>query len=178
MEIAEGIYVIKNLYSPNLCAAYVLLSERTGYEPAPINTSHGVMRNENIRNNARVILDDEELADEVWQVAAPHLPSNLYGRKPLGLNERIRFYRYDVGEKFEVHVDGYYQRPNGEQSLLTFMLYLNEEFEGGETNFMNGVSVKPETGMILAFQHSLYHEGAAVTKGRKYVLRSDVMFSL
>jgi len=51
-----------------------------------------------------------------------------------------------------------------------------EEFEGGETNFAGGISVKPETGMVLVFQHQLLHEGAAVTKGRKYVLRSDVMF--
>jgi prolyl 4-hydroxylase len=69
-------------------------------------------------------------------------------------------------------------RPNGEQSMLTFMLYLNGDFEGGETNFQSGVSVKPETGMVLVFRHALFHEGAAVTSGRKYVLRSDVMFSL
>jgi len=128
MEIAEGIYVIKNLYPPDLCAAYVLLSEQIGYEAAPINTSAGVMRNENIRNNARVILDDEELAEEVWQVSASHLPDSIDGRLALGLNERIRFYRYDIGEKFEAHIDGYYRRPNGEQSLLTFMLYLNRHY--------------------------------------------------
>ena len=75
-------------------------------------------------------------------------------------------------------MDGYYQRSNGEQSLLTFMLYLNEDFEGGETLFQNGVIIRPQTGMILVFRHTLYHEGAAVTRGRKYVLRSDIMFSL
>jgi predicted 2-oxoglutarate/Fe(II)-dependent dioxygenase YbiX len=178
MEIADGIHVVKNLYPRDLCAAYLLLSERLGYEAAPINSSIGVFVNPQYRNNSRVILDDEELADEIWQVAASHLPSTLYGRRALGLNERLRFYRYDVGEKFEAHVDGYYRRPNGEQSLLTFMLYLNEDFEGGETNFTGGVSIKPETGMVLVFQHQLTHEGAAVTKGRKYVLRSDIMFSL
>ena len=80
--------------------------------------------------------------------------------------------------RFEPHVDGYYMRPNGEQSMLTFMLYLNGGFEGGETSFQSGLSIKPEAGMILVFRHALYHEGAAVVSGRKYVLRSDVMFSL
>ena len=178
MEIADGIYVVKNLYPPDLCAAYLLMSERIGYEAAPINSSMGVFVNPQYRNNARIILDDEEMAEEIWLPVAEHLPNSLDGRRAVGLNERLRFYRYDVGQKFEAHIDGYYRRPNGEQSWLTFMLYLNEDFEGGETNFMSGTSVKPETGMVLAFQHRLMHEGAAVTKGRKYVLRSDVMFSL
>ena len=30
--------------------------------------------------------------------------------------------------------------------------------------------------MALIFDHFLLHEGAAVTRGRKYVLRSDVMY--
>jgi hypothetical protein len=65
------------------------------------------------------------------------------------------------------------------------MIYLNEGFEGGETRFYlpryNGdtskVSVVPETGMALCFVHELAHEGAAVIQGRKYVLRSDMMYS-
>jgi hypothetical protein len=31
--------------------------------------------------------------------------------------------------------------------------------------------------MALVFIHELLHEGAPVIKGRKYVLRSDVMFN-
>jgi hypothetical protein len=31
--------------------------------------------------------------------------------------------------------------------------------------------------MALIFEHQLLHEGAAVTQGRKYVLRSDVMYN-
>jgi prolyl 4-hydroxylase len=57
------------------------------------------------------------------------------------------------------------------------MVYLNEACEGGETNFLiENISVEPKTGMALIFDHQLFHEGAAVTSGRKYVLRSDIMF--
>ena len=44
---------------------------------------------------------------------------------------------------------------------------------------MNGDNtiVKPETGMTLVFNHTLFHEGSEVSSGKKYVLRSDVMFS-
>jgi hypothetical protein len=36
--------------------------------------------------------------------------------------------------------------------------------------------VKPKPGMTLVFQHELWHEGAPVTRGRKYVLRTDVLY--
>ncbi|MEQ1701420.1 MAG: hypothetical protein ABMA25_15030, partial [Ilumatobacteraceae bacterium] len=33
----------------------------------------------------------------------------------------------------------------------------------------------PKTGMALLFQHRILHEGAVVTSGTKYVLRTDVI---
>jgi prolyl 4-hydroxylase len=58
------------------------------------------------------------------------------------------------------------------------MIYLNEDFAGGETTFPEwDVCITPKTGMMLLFRHELLHAGEAVTRGRKYVLRSDVMYS-
>jgi hypothetical protein len=93
----------------------------------------------------------------------------------IGLNERFRFYRYDPGERFAPHTDGCFRRNNGQESLLTIMIYLNEGCEGGETNF-GDVQIVPKAGMALIFDHYLLNEGAAVLSGRKYVLRSDVMY--
>jgi prolyl 4-hydroxylase len=66
------------------------------------------------------------------------------------------------------------------------MIYLNDGMTGGETRFYSGMeqavnqrpylSVQPKMGMALIFLHSLWHEGAAVHSGRKYVLRTDVMY--
>ena len=36
--------------------------------------------------------------------------------------------------------------------------------------------VVPETGLALFFVHQIRHKGQPVTKGRKYVLRTDVMY--
>jgi hypothetical protein len=63
------------------------------------------------------------------------------------------------------------------------MVYLNADFSGGETKFYNEdrelhVTVRPERGMALGFVHSQLHEGAPVVRGRKYVLRTDVMYTL
>ena len=38
------------------------------------------------------------------------------------------------------------------------------------------MTVQPESGMALVFVHQQLHEGASVLNGRKYVLRTDVMY--
>ena len=180
MQLSNGIWVVKNLYSEEQCRAWIALGEAHGFEEAPINVGHGKAEiHKSIRNNSRAMFDDEDLAFTIWQAAREHLPPVINGRVALGLNERFRFYRYEPGQKFAMHMDGYFRRDNGEQSLLTFMIYLNDGFAGGETVFMNNdeTIVKPEAGMMLAFQHTLFHEGSSVISGVKYVLRSDVMFS-
>ena len=50
---------------------------------------------------------------------------------PVGANERFRCYRYKPGQKFAAHYDGAFERDETERSLLTFMVYLNDDFEGG-----------------------------------------------
>lgn len=97
--------------------------------------------------------------------------------KPVGANERFRCYRYDVDQRFAPHYDGAFARNDDERSLLTFMVYLNESFRGGETHFHDfDVRVTPKTGMALLFQHFLLHEGRYVNEGVKYALRTDVMY--
>ena len=55
------------------------------------------------------------------------------------------------------------------------MIYLNEEFEGGETSF-DDVTIRPKTGTALCFIHELKHEGCPVKNGIKYALRSDIIY--
>lgn len=176
MQIATGIYTIPNVLSADECAAYIKLIEGIGFSAAPINVGGGRQRVvAGVRNNWRVMFDDECRASELWRKVSPSVPVFLNGRQAVGLNERLRFYRYDPGQRFAPHADGRYVAPTGESSLLTFMVYLNDGFVGGETKF-NEISVVPEEGMALIFRHELWHEGAEVESGRKYVLRTDVMY--
>jgi hypothetical protein len=175
------VFTIEGFLTPEECAQHIATSESGGYDAAPITTSQGPMMRPDIRNNARVIVDDVDLAAALFPRLAPHLPARIEGATPIGINERFRFYRYDPGQTFAWHTDGYYARPNGERSQLTFMVYLNDGYAGGETNFSlrypGEVSVVPKAGMALLFVHHLMHEGARLREGRKYVLRSDVMYT-
>jgi hypothetical protein len=60
---------------------------------------------------------------------------------------------------------------------ITVLVVLNDDCAGGETAFLDhDVRIRPERGMALLFQHAMRHQGRPITRGRKYVLRSDVRY--
>ena len=138
------------------------------------------------------MFDDLKFATDLWKRLAPYVPQtikipiSIYSDlienwSPIGLNERFRFYRYSGNQKFAPHYDGTYQRSQDEASQVTFMVYLNQEFTGGETKFYlnhpyGEIAIKPQAGMALCFLHNLRHEGTTVKEGTKYVLRTDIMY--
>jgi hypothetical protein len=86
----------------------------------------------------------------------------------------IRRARFPPGQRFKMHKDGPWHE-DGLTSRLTLLVYLNDDFTGGDTDFRE-FRVKPEPGAALLFIHDTWHEGAAVESGTKYVLRSDVLY--
>lgn len=175
--ITEEIFTVENFFTPAECAACIDLAESLGFGDAPINTAFGPQMRKDVRNNSRVMLDDSERAAELWQRCEVFVPKFIVGWQAIGVNERLRFYRYDLGQHFEWHYDGAFERENGERSKLTFMIYLNDGFEGGETSFET-MSIVPQAGLALFFVHQIRHKGQPVIRGRKYVLRTDVMYRL
>ena len=181
LDSHRGIAVIDGLLSPQECAARIAWTESQGYRPAPVTTGRGPRMAPEVRNNTRVMADDVALARGLWERLLGVFEVRA-GWQPVGLNERFRYYRYDRGERFNWHLDGAYVRGPFERSMLTLMVYLNEDFSGGQTAFSEGhrsevLSVKPQTGMALVFPHRLLHTGVEVTAGRKYVMRTDVMYA-
>lgn len=177
------IFVLPDFLTPQECEAHIAASEGSGYDEAPITTARGFVMRKDIRDNLRVMVDDVALARALFERARPFLPARIGNWRLLGLNERLRYYRYDVGQTFRPHYDGSFDRSRTEGSYLTFMVYLNDGFTGGATVFYHDdmehrISVVPQQGMALVFEHQQLHEGAPVESGRKYVLRTDVMYAL
>lgn len=151
---------------------------------------------------------DTAFHDKLWARVSPFIPSVIDGKKSRGLNRRFRVYRYVPGAEYRSHIDGawppsgistedkyiYDDSPPGKKqsSLFTFLLYLNDEFEGGETMFflpsphegtLNAYPVRPVMGGVALFPHgetkgALLHEGTSVTKGAKYIIRTDVEYDI
>jgi len=175
VQHTEQIWVLEDFLTPQECEELIVFSEMQGYQEAEVGFSEGAKMAKNIRNNYRLLYTDEDLAQKYWKKLIDFCPKNLDNMESLGLNEQFRFYKYEAGQRFKKHIDGRFKRNEQEESRITFMIYLNEEFEGGETVFEH-LSIKPVTGMALCFIHEQKHEGSPIVSGTKYALRSDVMY--
>eukprot|EP00658_Telonema_sp_P-2_P032953 TRINITY_DN24286_c0_g1_i4.p1 TRINITY_DN24286_c0_g1~~TRINITY_DN24286_c0_g1_i4.p1 ORF type:complete len:373 (+),score=71.28 TRINITY_DN24286_c0_g1_i4:111-1229(+) len=215
VPFAPGAFVITNLLSRHECAQFIAASEAVGYVPdEPITARErqfklvaGTSAGASDRAANFTWLADPSLLDPLMKRCAHLMPQTLTdGTKFMGLNARWRLYRYRPGSVYRPHVDGAWPgsgvSPEGEykydafgdqRSRFTFLIYLNEGFEGGATTFftahsdklgtVNAQGVEPRTGTALVFPHgdgagSLVHEGSALLSGAKYVVRTDAMYTL
>ena len=182
-EIRENIFMVEDFLTLEECQEYIKLSEQNGFTQATINTRRGHAVITDIRNNSRFSYDNDELSNKLFERMKPYLPKTFRNRSIEKLNNRIHFYRYDIGQKFDWHFDGFYSPDAYTNSFFTFFAYLSDDFEGGGTSFMldsidakDKFTIQPKAGTALFFYHRLKHRGDEVTKGIKYAMRSDVMY--
>ena len=178
----ESPYIVEvdNVLTSEECEKLIEKIEALRPSVAPINTALGARVHTDVRNNERVMYDDQELAAYLVDQVRDRMPELIGNRVLVGANERIRCYRYKPGMRFAPHADGSFRRDDQELSVYSFLVYLNEGFVGGETRFFTEpeITITPKTGKALLFQHPIIHEGALVTDGTKYVARTDLMYRL
>ena len=111
---------------------------------------------------------------------------------PYALNPTFRVVKYSPGGFFYPHYDGGFQISRTNTSIKTLMIYLNDGFEGGTTNFYEDFgSIKPyekpdsslaihqytpKAGDCLIFNHAMLHDGGKLEGGEKWICRSEVMY--
>ena len=103
---------------------------------------------------------------------------------PMSHGEVLQGQRYGPGQQFTDHTDFFkykwYHLRKQPQRTWTCMIYLNDDCEGGATDFPDlGLSFTPQTGMALAWYNLDYrgrpnpatiHAGRPVEAGTKYIL--------
>ncbi len=161
---------VPSVYSSDECRA--IIGDIESWSPT-LATNNPIYRNQD-----RVMRDDPSFASDLFSRLRPHLPERMGDLSLVGLNERLRFYRYQPGQRFEAHTDHWYQPDDTHITLLTVLVYFNDDFSGGETRFVEHVQdvVVPRPGLAAIFQHKIRHEGCEVTAGRKYALRTDAIY--
>ncbi len=170
------IFLIENFLTNEECDHYINLTKDKVFEEAKINMMGRQVMSKGIRNNDRLMVFDNELAENLFQKAVGFLPRIHENYQVSGFNEMFRIYKYSTGQRFKMHRDGSYLRNANEKSFYTFLIYLNDDFEGGETEFEGLFTVAPKKGSALVFHHPLRHEGKTLISGLKYVLRTDIMY--
>lgn len=91
--------------------------------------------------------------------------------------EPLQVLRYRPGQEYKPHFDALPAEAN--QRILTVLVYLNEEYEGGETMFVRtGLRFRGKRGDALLFRNALpdgradeltQHAGMPVTGGEKFI---------
>lgn len=179
-SVGDGIWTIANAFSGVECQALIERAEAIGFAEASVRTSAGPRMMPTVRNNDRANLVDAALASQLWSRIADLAPP-LDGQQACGVDDRLRYYRYEPGQQFRRHRDGVATDALGRRSKLSYLVYLNRDCTGGATVFSEDrdhpITVEPMTGTALLFRHALWHEGTPVTAGRKYVLRTDVFYA-
>lgn len=86
--------------------------------------------------------------------------------------ENIGLLRYSEGDKYDWHVDASYRVDDeSHDRVISVVTYLNNDFEGGKTEFIDGAR-KPKPGFSLFFPSNwvFAHHAQPVTSGTKYAL--------
>lgn len=181
---------IHNVLSADECARFLDLAERMGFQ------EHNLTKN--LHAAVTWVADMESVTDPLFARIQPFIPAKLQvggrERTASGLNARLRVYRYqpDGEQTFRPHTDDSFPmsacvndrlvwdlKEGKEASVLTFLLYLTQEFEGGHTTFFQSgrqdfgeelatvgdvaATVKPMTGSVLVFAQTCRTEAVDQT---------------
>lgn len=112
---------------------------------------------QNVHNQTYLLL-----AAATSQYAEKHHIDELY-------HEGYNMLRYKGGQQYKAHADG----TTADGRAVSAIIYLNNDYEGGEVEFVNfGVKIKPEPGMLLLFpsNYPYTHIAHPVISGTKYAI--------
>jgi hypothetical protein len=191
--LESQILLVPHFLHAETCRAYIAT-----FSTLPLQPSPPPGRNEATRTNFRLAVSDPSFAAYLFKYSGladfTHDWTVKLGKRTLeckGLHSNIRIYKYEQGTFFGPHYDSSTRDPiTGFNSYWTLLIYLSgkeDGVEGGETVFYKDgktkggeIAVGIERGLALLHRHGgsdcLLHEGRTVTKGTKWVLRSDLLF--
>lgn len=131
--------------------------------------------------NADIFKNDKYIDNKLTKYFFDKIKNNL-DIDILRPNNLIMSGKYVIGNKFGLHKDTglHFDVIKREKSNYTLLIYLNDNFTGGNTifyddNFKEIASIKPKKGMALLFDISLWHKGCKLTEGEKYWIGCEII---
>lgn len=171
-QFGTQIYQIHNAVSPSVCRDYVQEGDRVGWSPTNISELNPLFS----RSQTTIRIDTQALFAAIQHTAPPRL--NDMDIVSL-VEQRTACMRYSEGEYFGLHSDAPFIAPDGAFTRLSLVLYLNDDYTGGETVFPDqALEVIPEVGKVLLFPPTLRHMSKPISRGTKYIVRSEVLYRL
>jgi len=168
--MARGIYLIPDVLTSEECTFFKDRIDKRKSRPHHSFVAVGNFYNE------KVI--DTETSDFLYGRVKDHLPGHF---AIVAASPYTTYAKYEPGQSFGIHTDTGIERPErGLESKCTMLVYLNDDFEGGETrfydnNFRATDTVVPKRGSALVFDIALWHEAQQIDSGNKYWVGTELM---
>ena len=177
IELNDLIKVYDNVLSKDVCDSLISFfeenkdkHEKIDNDKCPSFTQINFTENHKVDNNI------EELHKKVLSKVLEHkklyyeyIDSRCFPEKNSFEQFRIKKYLNNKEELFDTHVD--VKDYSSARRYLSFLFYLNDVEEGGETIF-TGMEIKPKVGRLLVFPPLwMYpHKGCIPTSNEKYIM--------
>ena len=160
---------VEGLLSKELCQQLIQQLD-TGCELEKVEKGEMASYDRNMMINA-------DFAKTLYDTIRPLLPEQP---ATTGCNDHFRFSKYWPGQEFKRHTDGINIDAKGHRAKYTVNIFLNDNFEGGSTEFFDEFGrscfiAEPKAGRAMIFDNQIAHAGNKVLTGNKYLIRTDVM---
>ena len=144
-EVADNIFYVKNFLSKEEIKFSIdLIKQIQEKQWTELNKHH----NESFHN--KFYDHNNNTINSFIQEKIYKIKPNLPGVVVHGFN---RILRQLPKNHMEAHVDEINDQPNGAIREYAFVVYLNDDYEGGELSYLNlGIQIKPEAGSIMIFK--------------------------
>lgn len=130
-------------------------------------------------------LSDDRKSETIWLSDGVHVCAQKMANSarmltgfPISHQEELQIVKYQEGGKFSQHFDPRKGTP-AESRIATLLVYLNDDFKGGETTFVElDLKIKPKKGKGILFvnldkTHQIIplskHCGEVVERGNKWI---------
>jgi hypothetical protein len=201
----HNIWTIDNFLYPDECDQIIQKGEEAEFEFLEYRNLHRVLcfdQDESLIKTIQNRLEESDflltMNSNLWEKPQGFYSNGVNWKKNgRRINPCLRITRYENLNQFNWHRDSPYTNSELSKSNYTVIIYLNDDFEGGQTVFKvssnnihhTGLTIKeeeklmknvrettiiPKKGTILIFPQCLMHMGSQVI-GTKYILRTDLV---
>lgn len=179
-EFRSRLQILPRVVTPADCERLIDLAERRGFRRSRVSGGSDKPGAISVRvrsSTSTVLGHDDPVLRRLYESCAE------FERADLKDLEWIQCVRYKPGQKFRPHFDA----GNGMPRRSTWLVYLNDGFEGGGTAFPEiGLVVQPKAGTVVRFDDCdeqgrvlwpSKHSGLPVLAGTKYALNLWIRMS-
>jgi prolyl 4-hydroxylase len=169
--------IIDNVLTPDECKHLIQIGSKN---LAPAGTLGKKIEGYRVADGSW-IREHDELTEKIKKMIS------VMTGNPIENQEEVHIVKYDIGGEFKIHCDYFHKTEEyyeqhmalGGQRIMSCLFYLNDDFEGGETEFpTKKLKITPRIGRLLMWSNvtpndevdpESLHAGLPVTKGVKYI---------